>query len=51
MPVLSLVLPAGSTTNINPSLLADEIIKGGSEDDYYVIKRKQLFAEGMKAFE
>ncbi len=50
-PVLSLVLPAGSTTNINPSLLADEIIKGGSEDDYYVIKRKQLFAEGMKAFE
>lgn len=51
VPVLSLVLPAGSTTNINPSLLADEIIKGGSEDDYYVIIRKQLFAEGMKAFE
>lgn len=49
--VLSLVLPAGSATNINPSLLADEIIKGGSEDDYYVIKRKQLFVEDMRAFE
>lgn len=50
-PVLSLVLPAGSTTNINPSLLADEIIKGGSETDYYIIKRKQLFDKDMKAFE
>lgn len=49
--VLSLVLPAGSTTNINPSLLADEIIKGGSEEDYYIIKRKQLFEKDMKAFE
>lgn len=50
VPVLSLVLPAGSVTNINPSLLADEIIKGG-EDDYYIIKRKQLFDKDMKAFE
>ena len=51
VPVLSLVLPAGSTTNINPSLLADEIIKGKNEDDYYIIKRKQLFEKDMKAFE
>jgi len=51
VPVLSLVLPAGSTTNINPSLLADEIIKGGNEEDYYIIKRKQLFDKDMKAFE
>ncbi len=51
VPVLSLVLPAGSTTNINPSLLADEIIKDKNEDDYYIIKRKQLFDKDMKAFE
>lgn len=50
-PVLSLILPAGSTTNINPSLLADEIIKNGNEDDYYIIKRKQLFDKDMKPFE
>lgn len=49
--VLSLVLPAGSTTNINPSLLADEILKGAAESDYYIIKRKQLFEKDMKAFE
>lgn len=48
---LSLVLPAGSTTNINPSLLADEIIKDAGENDYYIIKRKQLFDKDMKAFE
>lgn len=50
-PVLSLILPAGSTTNINPSLLADEIIKNVNEDDYYIIKRKQLFDKDMKPFE
>lgn len=49
--ILSLVLPAGSTTNINPSLLADEILKGAAESDYYIIKRKQLFEKDMKAFE
>lgn len=49
--VLSLVLPAGSTTNINPSLLADKIVKGGRETDYYIIKRKRLFDKDMKAFQ
>lgn len=50
LPVLSLVLPAGSTTNINPALLADKILEGLDKDDYYVIKRKCLFDGEMNNF-
>ena len=46
---LHLVLPAGSTTNVNPALLCDEIMKyaGGG---YYVITRKQLLTKDMEPF-
>ena len=41
---LSVTLPAGSTTNINPSLLADEIVKN-NEGASYTLVRKQLMLE------
>ncbi len=46
---INVVLPAGSTTNVNPSLLADEIQKraGGIA---YTLVRKQLMTESMEAF-
>lgn len=50
VPVLSLVLPAGSTTNINPALLADKILEGLDGDDYYVIVRKRLYDGEMNDF-
>lgn len=46
---LNVVLPAGSTTNINPSLLADEIQKRAGGVAYTLI-RKQLMTESMEAF-
>lgn len=46
---LNIVLPAGSTTNVNPSLLADEIIKK-YEGSAYIIIRKQLLLENMEKF-
>ncbi len=49
--VLSIVFPAGSVTNINPSLLADEIVRTGKGDDYYTIKRKMLYDKDMQPFE
>lgn len=48
--VLEIVLPAGSTTNVNPSLLADEIVKRADGDIGYVILRKQLLTENMEDF-
>lgn len=46
---LSVILPAGSTTNINPSLLADEISKR-ADDVPYALIRKQLLLENMEKF-
>ncbi len=46
---LSVILPAGSTTNINPSLLADEIQKRAGIDAYTLI-RKRLLTENMEQF-
>lgn len=46
---LSVTLPAGSTTNINPSLLADEISKNWENVPYTLI-RKQLLLENMENF-
>ncbi len=46
---LSLTLPAGSTTNINPSLLADEIVKIHPTAVYKII-RKRLLLENMEVF-
>lgn len=47
---LTVVLPAGSTTNVNPSLLADEIQKRAGGGASYTLVRKQLFAEDMEKF-
>ena len=47
---VEIILPAGSTTNVNPSLLADEIQKQYSEDIYYVLLRKELYLEDMTEF-
>lgn len=46
---LSVTLPAGCVTNINPSLLADEISKKGGDIPYTLI-RKQLLTENMEKF-
>ena len=46
---LSVTLPAGSTTNINPSLLADEIVKN-YEGAAYTLIRKQLMLENGEKF-
>lgn len=46
---LTVVLPAGSTTNVNPSLLADEIQKRSCNTTYSLI-RKQLLTDDMKQF-
>ncbi len=46
---LSLTLPAGSVTNVNPSLLADEISKR-QEGIAYTIIRKKLMTENMETF-
>lgn len=46
---LNILLPAGSTTNVNPALLADEIVKDRA-DCSYVIIRKQLLMENMERF-
>lgn len=47
---VEIVLPAGSTTNVNPSLLADEIEKQYGNDIYYVLLRKELYLEDMTEF-
>lgn len=46
---LNLILPAGSVTNVNPSLLADEILKS-FENISYTIIRRQLLTENMEKF-
>lgn len=47
--ILNIILPAGSTTNVNPSLLADKIIKHNS-DCGYIIRRKKLLTAQMEDF-
>jgi hypothetical protein len=47
---LTVILPAGSTTNVNPSLLADEIQKRAEEKVSYTIVRKKLLLEDMELF-
>ena len=47
---VEIILPAGSTTNVNPSLLADEVQKQYSEEIYYVLLRKELYLEDMTEF-
>lgn len=46
---LNVILPAGSTTNVNPSLLADEVQKR-AEGVTYTLIRKQLLTEKMEQF-
>lgn len=48
--LLSVVLPAGSVTNVNPSLLADEILKRAGDGLGYIIIRKNLLTEKMEDF-
>lgn len=46
---LSVTLPAGSTTNVNPSLLADEVQKRAGGVAYSLV-RKKLLIEDMTDF-
>ena len=46
---VTITLPAGSTTNVNPSLLADEIQKRSGDVSYTII-RKKLMVEDMTTF-
>ena len=46
---VTITLPAGSTTNVNPSLLADEIQKRSGDVSYTII-RKKLMTEDMTTF-
>lgn len=47
--LLELVLPAGSVSNVNPSLLCDEILKL-DPGAYYVITRQELLTKDMEVF-
>ena len=47
---LTVVFPAGSTTNINPSLLSDEIVKQAGEDIASFVVRKRLMKADMENF-
>ena len=47
---LTVVFPAGSTTNINPSLLSDEIVKQSGEDIASFVVRKRLMKADMQNF-
>lgn len=47
---LSVVFPAGSTTNINPTLLSDEIVKQSGEDIASFVVRKRLMKADMENF-
>ena len=42
---ISLTLPAGSVTNINPSLLADEILKTHEDTSYTIIRKKLMTSD------
>lgn len=47
---LTVVFPAGSTTNINPTLLSDEIVKKCEEDIASFVVRKRLMKADMENF-
>ena len=47
---LTVVFPAGSTTNINPSLLSDEIVKQSGEEMATFVIRKRLMKADMENF-
>ncbi len=47
---LTVVFPAGSTTNINPTLLSDEIVKKAEEDMSVFVVRKRLMKANMENF-
>ncbi len=47
---LTVVFPAGSTTNINPTLLSDEITKTCGEDIISFVVRKRLMKADMENF-
>ena len=43
---ITLTLPAGSVTNVNPSLLADEIQKKQEDINYTIIRKKLMVEDG-----
>lgn len=43
---LTITLPAGSTTNVNPSLLADEVQKNAGDIGYTIIRKKLMVEDG-----
>ncbi len=43
---LTITLPAGSTTNVNPSLLADEVVKNAGDISYTIIRKKLMVEDG-----
>lgn len=47
---LTVVFPAGSTTNINPTLLSDEIVKQSGEDIASFVVRRRLMKADMENF-
>lgn len=47
---LTVVFPAGSTTNINPTLLSDEIIRRSGENAASFVVRKRLMKADMENF-
>lgn len=47
---LNVIFPAGSTTNINPTLLSDEIVKKSREDIASFVVRKRLMKADMENF-
>ena len=47
---LTVVFPAGSTTNINPTLLSDEIVKQSGGDVASFVVRKRLMKADMENF-
>ncbi|MBR2715929.1 MAG: TIGR03936 family radical SAM-associated protein [Ruminococcus sp.] len=49
--VVRVVLPAGSTTNINPTLLVKALEEKYAIEVYYDIKRVDVFVEKGKSFE
>ncbi len=48
--IVNLILPAGSTTNVNPSLFSDKIIGLYGENIAVDILRNRLLLENMKEF-
>lgn len=47
---LTVVFPAGSTTNINPTLLSDEIVKQSGADIAVYVVRKRLMKADVENF-